>query len=157
MIKRFFSILAILLILSPAGCDHKAASGLPVTSVQIGPENFNLEIATSFHDQEVGLMHRDHLDPDHGMIFPFARADVQNFWNHDVHFPLDMIFLGPDQKIVSLKHMDAYSDKSCSSDEPAQYVIELNAGTVDRLKLKTGDSVALPKDVLNPGIQTVSQ
>jgi uncharacterized membrane protein (UPF0127 family) len=95
-------------------------------------------------------MHRDSLDPDHGMIFINSQEQPQTFWNHDVHFPLDLIFLGAGGNVVSLKHMDAYRDTAVSSDAPAQYVIELNAGTVDRLNVKVGDRLTLPKDVLNP-------
>jgi uncharacterized protein len=139
-----------LLLIALAGCDPKPDSGLPVTQIQIGPQKFNIEIATSYHDQEVGLMHRDHLDPDHGMIFIFNTPSVQHFWNHDVHFALDNLFLAPDGTIVSIKHMDAYSEKDTSSDLPAQYVIELLGGTTDKLNIKAGDHIALPPDAVHP-------
>ena len=154
---RLVPILLLLLILAPAGCRQKQASLLPVTSMQIGAERFDLEMAVSPHDQEVGLMHRDSLDPDHGMIFPFPMEQTQRFWNHDVHFPLDLIFLGASANVVSLKHMDAYNEKTVASDAPAQYVIELNAGTVARLGVKVGDHLDLPKDVLNSASQPPPQ
>jgi uncharacterized membrane protein (UPF0127 family) len=156
MKARFVPILTLLLILAPAGCREKQASLLPVTSMQIGSERFDLEIAISPHDQEVGLMHRDSLDSDHGMIFISSKEQAQTFWNHDVHFPLDLVFLGADGHIVSLKHMDAYDEKVVASDTPAQYVIELNAGTVARVGVKVGDHLDLPKDVLNPQGQALS-
>jgi uncharacterized membrane protein (UPF0127 family) len=144
------TLLAILLILSPLGCSPKSESNLPVTSMQIGPQNFNLEIATSYHDQEVGLMHRDHLDPDHGMIFPMPKEEVQTFWNHDVHFPLDLIFLDNGGTIVSFKHLDPFSEQPVPSDAPAKYVIELIGGTLDHLNLKIGDHLTIPKAALAP-------
>jgi uncharacterized membrane protein (UPF0127 family) len=146
---RFIPILAVLLTVASAGCRQKQASLLPVTSMQIGSGHFDLEMAISPHDQEVGLMHRDGLDSDHGMIFINSEEKPQTFWNHDVHFPLDLIFVGTGGSIVSLKHMDAYNDKAVASDAPAQYVIELNAGTAARLGVKVGDRLDLPKDVLN--------
>jgi uncharacterized membrane protein (UPF0127 family) len=149
MKSRFVPILALLLLFAPAGCRHKQDSLLPVTSMQIGSERFDLEIAISAHDQAVGLMHRDSLDPDHGMIFISPKEQAQTFWNHDVHFPLDLVFLGADAHVVSLKHMDAYDEKVVASDAPAQYAIELNAGTVARLNVKVGDRLDLPGDVLN--------
>src|SRR5580700_6243621 len=123
------TLLAILLILSPLGCHRKPDSNLPVTSMQIGSKHFDLEMAVSPHDQEVGLMHRDSLDSDHGMIFINSEEKPQTFWNHDTHFPLDLVFLNGSGGVVSLKHLDAYSEKAVASDAPAQYVIELNAGT----------------------------
>jgi uncharacterized protein len=149
MKSHFVPILALLLIFAPAGCRHKQDSLLPVTSMQIGSERFDLEIAISPHDQEVGLMHRDSLDSDHGMIFINSEEKPQTFWNHDVHFPLDLIFLDSSARVVSLKHLDAFSEKNVPSDAPAQYVIELNAGTVARLGVKVGDRLDLPSDVVN--------
>jgi uncharacterized membrane protein (UPF0127 family) len=137
--------ICVFIFLLAACCSSKESdSSLPVTQMTVAGQNFNVEIATSFHDQEVGLMHRDHLDPDHGMIFVMDEPKVQTFWNHDVHFPLDLIFLSPDGTVVSLKHMDAWSEKNTSSDVPAQYVIEFNAGTVDRLHLHVGDRITIP-------------
>ncbi|MGD0540474.1 MAG: DUF192 domain-containing protein [Tepidisphaeraceae bacterium] len=132
------------------GCDRQAASSLPVTRMRIGAESFNLEIATSYHDQTVGLMHRDHLDADHGMIFPLPDETVQTFWNHDVHFPLDVVFLNAGGDIVSIVRLEAYNERGVSSEVPAKYAIELNAGTAARLKLKPGDHLDVPKDALAP-------
>jgi uncharacterized membrane protein (UPF0127 family) len=136
---------AISILLLAACCSSKESnSSLPVTQMTIAGQNFNVEIATSFHDQEVGLMHRDSLESDHGMLFIFNDMQVRDFWNHDVHFPLDLIFMDPGGAVVSLKHLDAYNDKDVSSVVPAQYVIELNAGTVDRLHVHVGDRINLP-------------
>ena len=156
MKKILVPILLLFLTLFPC-CHPKPASHLPVTSMQIGSEHFDLEIAVSPHDQEVGLMHRDSLDPDHGMIFVNDAVKPQTFWNHDTHFPLDLIFLGSSGNVVSLKHLDAYSEKVVPSDAPAQYVIELNAGTAARLHVKIGDHLDLPKDVINATSQPSAQ
>lgn len=148
---RVWPILAFLpLAVALIGCDQRPAGSLPITGMQIGTETFNLEIATSLHDQEVGLMHRDHLDSDHGMLFIFPDEEERLFWNSDVHFPLDLVFLDSAGMIVSLKHLDAYSVRNVPSEAKAKYTIELNAGTVARLNLKLGDRLALPKDALNP-------
>lgn len=157
MKSRVIPILAFLLAFATAGCRQKQASLLPVTSMQIGSEHFDLEMAVSPHDQEVGLMHRDSLDSDHGMIFINSEEKPQTFWNHDVHFPLDLIFLSGSGGVVSLKHLDTYSEKAVPSDAPAQYVIELNAGTAARLGVKIGNHLNLPKEVLNSATQPSSR
>jgi hypothetical protein len=148
--RRAAAILAVfLLLLGPAGCDWKSSdSSLPVTRMKIGPENFNLEIATSEHDQELGLMHRDGMDSDHGMIFPFSDEQVRSFWNHDVRFNLDLIFLDAGGAVVSIKSLEAYNEKPVSSDVIAKYAIELNAGTVKRIHLSVGDRLEVPKEAL---------
>ncbi len=142
----------VLLCVALVGCERpKPASSLPVTQMQIGGQTFNVEIATSFHDQEVGLMHRDHLDADHGMIFPFPDEEVRGFWNHDVHFPLDVVFLNANREIVSIVRLETFSEKSVSSVAKAEYAIELNAGTAARLGLKVGDRLDVPKEALSTG------
>jgi hypothetical protein len=152
MTRRAAAILAVfLLVLPPAGCDWKSSdSSLPVTRMKIGSEEFNLEIAVSDHDQELGLMHRDGMDSDHGMIFPMARQEVQKFWNHDVRFPLDVIFLDSGGRVVSIKRLEPFDERTVPSDVPAKYAIELNAGTVNRLHLSVGDRLEVPKDAVNP-------
>jgi len=146
------AILAVfLLLLAPAGCDWKSAdSSLPVTRMKIGPETFNLEIATSQRDQELGLMHRDGMASDHGMIFPFPDEQVRSFWNHDVRFNLDLIFLDAGGAVVSIKTLEAYNEKAVSSDVIAKYAIELNAGTAKRIHLSVGDRLEVPKEARNP-------
>src|ERR1700722_8465932 len=105
--KSFLPVLILLAGLT--GCDS-SPSTLPITKMQIGGQTFKLEIATSPHDQEVGLMHRDNLPDGHGMIFVFTEPQTQAFWNHDVHFGLDLIFADSDGKVVSLKHLKPYND-----------------------------------------------
>jgi uncharacterized protein len=108
------------------------------------------------HDQEIGLMHRESLDPDHGMIFISEQPQNQSFWNHDTHFDLDLIFLDEQANIVSLKKLKAYDETNVSSHAVAKYTIELNAGTAARLGLKVGDHITLPPEVLHPAPTIVS-
>jgi len=127
-----------------------AGRELPTTRVQIGNQPFTLEIADNPRDQEIGLMHREHLDADHGMLFVFPDSRKRQFWNHDVAFPLDLIFLDGDGVVVSIKGMQAYRDLDISSDFPAQYAIELNADTARRLGLIVGARLSLPADLIKP-------
>jgi uncharacterized membrane protein (UPF0127 family) len=114
----------------------------------MGGQTFTLELATTQAQQELGLMHRDHLDADAGMIFIFPDMGVRTFWNHDVSFPLDLVFLDGSGKVVSIKRMEKFSDLDVSSDVPARYAIELNAGTAANLGLKTGDTLPIPPQVV---------
>jgi uncharacterized protein len=157
MKTRFVPILAVLLILAPIGCDDKPSTLLPVTTMQIGSERFTLEKAFTPHDQTVGLMHRDSLQPDHGMIFIDSKNQPQTFWNHDTHFNLDLIFLDSSTRVVDLKGLKAYDETAVSSAVPAQYVIELNAGTANRVHVKIGDQLTLPGDVLSASSQPSSE
>jgi uncharacterized protein len=149
MKSRFVTIFTILLLIAPISCDEKPKTLLPTTAMQIGSGNFVLEKAINLHDQEVGLMHRDTLDPGYGMIFICQKDQPQTFWNHDTHFDLDLVFVDSKSRIVDFKKLKAYDETNISSSAPAQYVIELSSGTVMRVGVKIGDTLTLPGDVLD--------
>jgi uncharacterized protein len=132
------------------GCGNSATdqtqNELPTTTMTIGGQQFVMEKAVTEFQQHMGLMRRDSLAADHGMIFPFQFAAPQTFWNHDVRFPLDVLFLDDDGNIVSIQHMNAYDDTNTQT-VTARYVVELNSGTAQRLGLKTGDHLNVPADV----------
>jgi uncharacterized membrane protein (UPF0127 family) len=142
----FFRVLLVLGVLF--GCQHGPESGLQEIHMPIGNQQFTLELALTPSEQETGLMHRDHLDADHGMLFIFSDEKERTFWNHDVSFPLDLVFLDAGQRVVSIKRLETYSEKDVSSDVPAEYAIELNAGMANQTGLKIGTQLAIPADAL---------
>lgn len=110
----------------------------------IGSRAFTIEIARSHAEQEKGLMKRDGMPEDHGMIFPLAEEEVQGFWMKDTRFPLDILFLSNGGKIVSIHQMEAYDEKNTSSDFPARYAVELNKGAAAKAGVKVGDVLDIP-------------
>ncbi len=130
------------------GCNRDETA-LPVATMQISGRPFVVELARSLREQETGLMQRDHLARDHGMIFICNDEKTRRFWNHDVRFDLDLLFIDAGGVIVDIGHLDAYSERSISSGAPAMYVIELPGGVAADLKLKPGDRLALPKEALH--------
>lgn len=137
------------LLLCFAGCD--AGSGLPTIHMQIGGKSFTLEMAITYTQQTTGLMHRDPMPDDHGMIFPFKTPAVQTFYNENVRFDIDVIFIDSAGKVVSIKQLAAYDAHTISSDYPAHYVIELNRGMAAKLGVTPGSQLDLPKQVLAAG------
>src|SRR6202012_96879 len=101
-------LLPILILMTTAiGCEH-SPSGLPVVGVKIGSRTFNLEIASTPSAQETGLMKRDSMPDDHGMIFVFPDEINRNFWMKNTRIPLDIIFLNTGGTIVSIHQMEPY-------------------------------------------------
>jgi uncharacterized protein len=149
MTRRKFSILAIALLL--AGCrQNTPTSGLRVVPMQIGSRTFNLEVANTFVSQEHGLMQRDSMPTDHGMIFVFDRSEVLSFYMKNTRFPLDIIFMDDAGRIVSIRQMKAYDLTPISSDAPAKYAIELNVGASSSAGVHVGDVLRIPADALKP-------
>lgn len=128
------------------GCGaHDGAGTLPAVKMQIGSKNFEIEVAATRRDEEKGLMRRDSMADDHGMIFVLTEEKVVNFWMKDVRFNLDILFLDHSGNIVSIHQMKAYDDRNyTSSDEPAKYAIELNSGAATAAGVKIGDKLQIP-------------
>ena len=102
----------------------------------------DIEIADDAQKQATGLMYRDRMKENQGMLFIFQKEDYQSFWMHNTQLPLDMIFVNKNLDIVTIrKNTTPFSDQSYSSTKPAMYVIEVNAGYCDRNNIKVGDKI----------------
>jgi uncharacterized protein len=103
---------------------------------------FEIELATRPEDIEHGLMFRDAMAPDHGMLFDFGKVQSVTFWMKNTKLPLDMLFIAEDGQIVGITP-DAvpYSEDLIPSPKPVRAVLELNAGTAERLGIAVGDQV----------------
>ena len=110
---------------------------------------YKVEIARTQAELERGLMYRTSLAPDAGMIFIFGQDGDQSFWMKNTLIPLDMVWIGSDYRVVFIKH-DALpcGPDVCPPIDPgvdARYVLEVNAGEMDRIKAKIGDPVTFKK------------
>jgi len=102
-----------------AGCQTAASqpsSGLPTVKMQIGSKRFTLEVANNEETRERGLMRRDSMPADHGMIFVFDREQVLPFYMKNTRIPLDIIFVDKQGVVVTVKQMRPY-DLSITSSE----------------------------------------
>src|SRR4051812_7852653 len=89
------------------GCNQQPSSGLATVTMQLGNKTFTLEVADKTESVTFGLMRRDSLKVDSGMIFVFDREEPRNFWMKNVRFPLDIIFIDSTGRVVSVKQMKA--------------------------------------------------
>jgi hypothetical protein len=141
-------LLLAVLLLPLAGCDQAAKGenpGLATATMQIGSKAFTLEVADSQKTRTYGLMRRDSLPADRGMIFVFEREAPLGFWMKNTRIPLDILYLDAAGRIVSIKQMKPFDEKHVPSDGPAQYAIELNKGTAEAVGVKAGMTLKLPE------------
>jgi uncharacterized protein len=148
--KKILLLVSLFLITGwDIGCDKGPPADsvvlLPTTTMQIGGQTFVLEKAITAGEQMTGLMRRDSMAPDHGMIFIYTQEQPQRYWNKNVRFPLDNLFLDHNGKIVSIQHMEPF-DETGTNEVMGQYVIELNAGIPAKLGVKEGDTLQIPAD-----------
>jgi len=107
-----------------------------------GSRRFSVELAVTPAQEEQGLMFRQRLAPDAGMLFVFGDTAVRTFWMKNTLIPLDMLFIAPDGRIVDIHERAVpLSEDVIPSREPARAVLELNGGTAARLGIEIGDVV----------------
>lgn len=87
------------------------------------------EAASSESQKSKGLMFRKKLPPNQCMLFPFRESKERTFWMKNTYLPLDIIFVGPDRKILNIEPgFPLNKETSVKSKEPCKYVIETNQG-----------------------------
>jgi len=107
----------------------------------------DIEIADNEDKRMTGLMFRDKMDENQGMLFLFQIEEQQAFWMKNCILPLDIIYVNAKREVVSIqKNTEPYSEKSLPSFKPAQYVVEVNAGYTDKYGIKEGTMIAWTKD-----------
>lgn len=144
--RRFVPIF-LLLVLLPASAFAQSGqtfekSRLTVETARGQSFDFDVELALTPAQQAQGLMHREEMAADAGMLFVFPRARPASFWMKNTILPLDIIFIGPDGAILNIaKRTTPMSTESVPSDGEAKAVLELNAGVTDLLNIRPGDRV----------------
>lgn len=121
-------------------------SGLQVIPLTVKSANathrFLVEVAASAEEQRRGLMFRTAMGPDEGMIFPNDPPQMRAFWMKNTVIALDIIYIGPDRRVLNIASGVPYSEESVPSDGPVINVLELNAGRAAALGIKPGDLVS---------------
>jgi uncharacterized membrane protein (UPF0127 family) len=102
------------------------------------------ELAASDRDREKGLMSRSGMQYDRGMLFIFKEDGRHTFWMKNMEFPLDIIWINRDKIIVDIRTSVFPCHGPCERLIPAvsaRYVLEVNAGLVQKQGIKIGEKV----------------
>lgn len=118
-----------------------------------GDVTVTLEVAATYQEKYAGLSNRASLPADHGMVFVYDDLGDRTFAMRDTYVPLDIIFLDEDQRVLNIEEADPEPDTPdddltpYSSDEPAQYVIELEQGYADEHGIEPGTEVVFDDEL----------
>ncbi|MFA6190268.1 MAG: DUF192 domain-containing protein [Candidatus Staskawiczbacteria bacterium] len=115
---------------------------------------FSVEIAKTESERAKGLMNRNQLDADKGMLFIFEKEGVYPFWMKNTLIPLDIIWINENRKIIFIannvqpclpagRQVKVLICPTVGSLAKAKYVLEVNAGIAENIKLKVGDTASL--------------
>jgi len=113
----------------------------------IGKQTVHAEIAATPQSREHGLMQRDHLCADCGMLFVFEKADRHNFWMKDTPLPLSIAFIAADGAIINIMEMRPRTTDIHSAQGDALYALEMHSGWFARNGIKPGNRVRGVKNV----------
>lgn len=156
--KKFVIQVILLLILTVVGIYLYKSSGQisslpfipqgPVTKqVQINGSKLNAEIADTQAKRAKGLSGRDNLASDSGMLFIFPEPSKHSFWMKGLSFPLDFVWIRGDKVVSILQNVPPPSPNQADSSLPiyqpkveVDKVLEIGAGTIQRLNIKVGDT-----------------
>lgn len=107
---------------------------------------FTVEWAIEPEQRRCGLMFREEMAADHGMVFDFFDEQVRSFWMRNTLISLDMIFIRDGGEVLNIaENTVPLSLESVPSDGPARYVLEVIAGTAERIGLEPGDMIDLDR------------
>jgi uncharacterized membrane protein (UPF0127 family) len=124
-------------------CLIPAGSVPAEPSVTVHGARFRVEVAATPEQVARGLMFREHLDADQGMLFVYSRPTFVRFWMKNTRIPLDILYFDADRRLLKVFHSvpPCVVDpcRQYPSGEPVRFVLELNGGTAKQVGIEAGD------------------
>ena len=135
--------LGLLAVAVGAGCGGGDDAPMVVLRPEGRPEvRVRVELARTGEERARGLMFREHLDADAGMLFLFEGEEIQRFWMRNTLIPLDMIFISADHRVVGIvENAEPQTDTARQVDQPSQFVLEVNGGFAATHGITAGTAV----------------
>ncbi len=136
----------VLLSLMMPGCAREEGPGRAEDdgkiTIRVDGIPVRVEVADSPEERRQGLMFRETLPADGGMLFVFEREQVLSFWMKDTTIPLSIAFVSRDGEIVDVQNMEPLDERTFhQSPRPALYALEMNRGWFGRHEVAVGDRV----------------
>ncbi len=135
-------LLALAAVAAPAQAQTVATGvpqkDLPRTQLRAGKARMEVQLASTFHQRQVGLMHRTDMPANEGMLFVFPQTAMQCFWMKNTPLPLTAAFVAADGTIVNLADMQPFSEQNHCSAKPVAYVLEMHQGWFKRHGVRPG-------------------
>lgn len=122
---------------------------LQLVTISIGGYTLEVELADTPIKRQTGLMYRESLDSDRGMLFVFPDSNYRTFWMKNTYIPLSIAFVTEGKVISDLYDMKPkQTDEVYPSSVKVMYAIEVNQGWYDKRNIKKGAKVVIPKNII---------
>ena len=139
---RVALLTALLTGLTPVGAEEK----LPVITLNIGMHLVQAEVAIRDEERALGLMFREKMGPNEGMVFRFNSPNQVCMWMKNTLLPLSVAFLDEAGSIINIEDMKAQTLEAHCASKPARYALEMNQGWFKKKNIKAGSKIeGLPK------------
>jgi uncharacterized membrane protein (UPF0127 family) len=103
------------------------------------PVTFQVEVANDDDTRQRGLMFRERMNADAGMLFLFDESEHMSFWMHNTYLPLDMVFITAEMRVLGVvENAEPRTDDPREVEGDSKYVLELNAGTARQYGIGPG-------------------
>lgn len=111
---------------------------LPTRTLHVGGIPAHVEVAATPAARNQGLMFRESLPPDHGMLFVFDHVSMTCFWMRNTPLPLSIAFIDDAGRIINLRDMQPLSDTDHCPEEPMRYALEMPQGWFHQYGIQAG-------------------
>lgn len=155
MKENIVKILAVFFLIFLISCGKNPGENFEIISIDKGKELIKIiaEVADDNDERTNGLMFRENLNENEGMLFVFGNEEYQTFWMKNTLIPLDMIFIDENFEIVDIKNAAPCKEEPCAlykSAKPAKYVLEVNGNLTAKKNIKIGDIIIVNKKIIKP-------
>ena len=146
----FYIILLVTLLPAFLSCStHSPVSNKNTYEIKINDKISRAEVAFTQKGRTIGLMFRDALDKDHGMLFIYPQEQSLSFWMKNTKIPLSIAFINSKEVITQIESMAPYSLMSHTSKEKVKYALEMEQGWFEKNRIKVGSKVGLSPEIRN--------
>ena len=140
MVQRIRAAVGGLLVL--LGISAMAHAEMPRIELSAGIYRIHAEVAATETDRQQGLMHRQSMAEQQGMLFVFERSERFCMWMKNTHLPLSVAFIDDAGTILNIEDMAPRTEDSHCAVQPARYALEMNLGWFAKRGLRGGSKVS---------------
>lgn len=146
-VQRFLRSITVLGLLC-GGCGREPSELGVVTVGLPGGQQIRAEVMSRPEDMARGMMFRDHLAPDRGMLFVHREPGRYRYWMYQCLIPLDIVWMDAERRIVEISENtppckgEAWQCPYYGGNHDAQFVLELAGGMARKYGLKLGDRLS---------------
>lgn len=117
------------------------SQAMELVPLRVGGIEIQVEIADDADERQRGLMYRESLEENQGMLFVYPEQRILGFWMRNTLIPLDIAYIDREGRIVDIQQMEPQTTETHDSAAPAMYALEMNQGWFEANGIRIGDLI----------------